>query len=150
MSFYSGQASILMTWTLSPAHRRAPASHSVIVTASPPLELTHRGAESPGHADGLWQAHFLNDSASEQEDSNCCRQPGGGAWRGGAHRHTWSRVCSPRRIWRAPPPASRSPCRWPAWISRLNSATVRGDRPPASGGLSRSWSTAAAKAWSRV
>ena len=62
---YSGQASILMTLTCSPAHRLAPTSHSVIVVATVPTpELAHKGVESVGHSDAFWHTHF--DSGIEK------------------------------------------------------------------------------------
>lgn len=66
---YSGQASILITLTCSPAHLLAPTSHSVIVTAAPPApELTHSGGESLWHSNVFWHTHSLADSRIENKE----------------------------------------------------------------------------------
>lgn len=67
--FYYWQGSILITLTCSPAHRLAPASHSVVVTwVLPSPELTQSGAESLGHSDAFLHTHFLSASAVKKHN----------------------------------------------------------------------------------
>lgn len=62
------QASMAVTVSRSPAHLLAPASHSLIVTATataPSPAMTHSGAESLGQSDTSRQIHFPVDSVIE-------------------------------------------------------------------------------------
>lgn len=60
------QASMAVTVSRSPAHLLAPASHSLIVTATAPSPaMTHSGAESLGQSDTSRQTHFPVDSVIE-------------------------------------------------------------------------------------